>query len=213
MNVHAQMDGDEGSWKERARSQIPKFFSTYFDMYFDTARVMYQPGREVEKTGMLKWYTEGPGMDNTVYSDMLRGTVTANKHAYEQTFLIEDSLRRLEWREKDELRMIAGFKCRKAVTRICDSVYVVAFYAEDIPVSGGPELFAGLPGMILELAVPRLHTTWTAIKIETTAPASDNFKKPTKGKKMTEGEMEKDVKENLARWGKYATRNYWWISL
>ena len=36
---------------------------------------------------------------------------------------------------------------------MCDTVYVVAFYTEDIPVSGGPEMFGGLPGMILELTV------------------------------------------------------------
>ena len=31
-------------------------------------------------------------------------------------------------------------------------INVVAFYKDDIPVSGGPESFNGLPGMILQVA-------------------------------------------------------------
>ena len=30
----------------------------------------------------------------------------------------------------------------------------------------GPELFTGLPGMILGLAIPRYYTTWFATKVE-----------------------------------------------
>jgi GLPGLI family protein len=37
-------------------------------------------------------------------------------------------MRNYQWRITDETRTIAGFECKKAVTKICDSVYVVAFY-------------------------------------------------------------------------------------
>jgi len=43
---------------------------------------------------------------------------------------------------------------------------VVAFYCPEIMPQGGPELFTGLPGMILGLAIPRYFTTWFATKIE-----------------------------------------------
>jgi GLPGLI family protein len=46
-----------------------------------------------------------------------------------------------------------------------DSIYVVAFYTDQIPVSGGPESFTGLPGMILGIALPYEHITWFATKI------------------------------------------------
>jgi GLPGLI family protein len=41
-----------------------------------------------------------------------------------------------------------------------DSVYIVAFYAEDIHVSSGPESFTGPPGMILKLSLPHEHVIW-----------------------------------------------------
>jgi GLPGLI family protein len=46
-----------------------------------------------------------------------------------------------------------------------DSIYVVAFYTDQIPVSGGPESFTGLPGMILGVALPYEHITWFATKV------------------------------------------------
>ena len=61
--------------------------------------------------------------------------------------------------------MIAGFNCRKAVTKIFDSVYVFAFYTDEIIISGGPCSINGLPGMILGVTIPRLYTSWIATKV------------------------------------------------
>ena len=127
--------------------------------------------------------------------------------------MVEDSARKIDWVVKDEIRTIADFKCHKAVGKICDSVYVVAFYTEDIVVSGGPEMFGGLPGMIMELAIPRLHTTWTADKVELVPPKETDFMMPDKGKKVTEKELYETVKTSFKDWGKMAPRNIWWTVL
>ena len=50
-------------------------------------------------------------------------------------------LEKIEWKITNDERVIAGLDCRKAVGRIMDSVYVIAFYSEQILVSGGPESF------------------------------------------------------------------------
>src|SRR5690606_20107206 len=107
-------------------------------------------------------------------------------------------------------RTIAGFNCRKAVGIICDSVYVVAFFAEEIPVSGGPESFAGLPGMILGLVVPRLHTTWFATKLTLQNSTTANFPLPRKGKKTTEPELHKLLQSSMKEWGDRGQKNMWW---
>jgi len=59
---------------------------------------------------------------------------------------------------------------------------VVAFYTDKIPVSGGPESFNGLPGMILEVAVPHEHVTWTATKITGGEVPPTTVVPPKKGK-------------------------------
>jgi GLPGLI family protein len=61
--------------------------------------------------------------------------------------------------------VIAGFNCRKAVSKIFDSVYVFAFYTDEIMISGGPCTINGLPGMILGMTIPRLFTSWIATKV------------------------------------------------
>lgn len=214
INVYAQMDEMENKeWLERIKSQIPKFSSTFFDLAFDSGRTCYKPGREAENSGPIKMFGGGPATENMVYTDFAAGKVTAGKKVYEQKFLVQDSLRTMEWTEKDEIRTIANFKCHKAVGRICDSVYVVAFYTEDIPVSGGPESFGGLPGMILELAIPRLHTTWVADKVEVKMPEPADFVIPEKGKKVTQKELFETVQSSLKDWGKMAARNVWWVVL
>lgn len=212
INLHAQMEEmEDNEWFARIKSQMPKFTFAYFNMVFDTGKVSYKPGREVENP--FKMFGSGPATENVVYTDLSAKHVKSFKTIYEQKYLVQDTLRKLEWKEKDEIRIIAGYKCHKAVSIICDTVYVVAFYAEDIPVSGGPEMFSGLPGMILELAVPRLHTTWVATKVEMATPATADFTIPEKGKKITQKDLNESIKESFKSWGKSASRNVWWVAL
>ena len=208
VNVHAQYEGSE--WFERYKSEVAKFNSTYFNLYFDTSRVMYKPGREVDNPN--RWGT-GPSNENIVCTDLAAKRVVALKTIYETKFLVQDSMRHLLWKEKPEIRTIAGHQCHKAVAIICDSVYVVAFYAEDIPISGGPEMFGGLPGLILELAVPRLHTTWVATTIEQVTPTTADFKAPEKGKKVNSKELQESIRESFKDWGKNASLYVWWTVL
>lgn len=214
INVHARMKdyGDDNhSWYERMKSQTPKFNTTYFDLYFDRNRSIYKPGREGD--AQQKGYWSDPASDNIVYSDLTAKKVKAVKQVYEQKFLVQDTMRRMDWRLKSEIRTIAGYKCRKAVGIICDSVYVVAFYAEDILASSGPEMFGNLPGMVLELAIPRLHTTWTATRVELLAVKDDDFKTPEKGKKVSNAGLYAAIQEGLKDWGKWAARNIWLVVL
>lgn len=214
VNIHAQLEEMENnSFFEKMKAQIPKFNSSYFDLIFDTTRSIYKPGREVEGNSVFKMFGGGPATENTVITNFQARTIKASKTVFEQKFLVSDSIRVIDWKEKDEIRTIAGFKCHKAVGIICDSVYVVAFYTEDIIVAGGPEMFGGLPGMIMELAIPRLHTTWIATKVALTPPLDTDFTITDKGKKVTEKELYESVSESFKKWGKMAARNIWWTVL
>lgn len=213
-NIHRQledMSSDNeggGGWFEKMKSQIPKFNVSYFDYFFNTSASYYYPGREVENP--FKMFGAAPGAANEIYTDFNKKRVTGFKQVFEQKYLVQDSMRVLEWKIEDEVRTIANFKCRKAVAKICDSVYVVAFYTEDILVSGGPEMFSGLPGMILEIAIPRLYTTWVATKVEIYTPKTEELKIPEKGKKVNQQELYTDLMGSIGKWGKWAHRSVWW---
>ncbi|MGE8291911.1 MAG: GLPGLI family protein [Sphingobacterium sp.] len=83
-----------------------------------------------------------------------------------ERIVIADSTLKIKWKITNEYREIAGYQCRRANGLVLDSIYAVAFYTDQIPVSGGPSAFNGLPGMILGLAVPELHYNMFATKVE-----------------------------------------------
>jgi len=214
-NIHRtidEMDEDEKQWIEKMRSQIPKHNVHYFDLSFTTKHSIYKPGRESEQTSNM-WFARSPAAENIVFTDYAAGKVTALKQIYEEKFLVKDTMRKIKWKLQDEVRTIAEYKCRRAVGVMYDSVYVIAFYTDDIPASGGPEMFSGLPGMIMEVAVPRLHTTWIATKVDFNKPEEKDFKTPEKGKEVTQKEMEATLSTSLKRWGKFANRAVWWSLL
>lgn len=213
INVHRQFQDEDNEWFERVKSQIPKFSINSFLLYFNQQQSKYKLGKESEDP--MKMFGGSPASENEVLTDFGTHRVVAAKKIYEKNFLVEDSMRVMEWKITDEIRTIANYKCHKAVGKICDSVYVVAFYTDDIMVSGGPEMFSGLPGMILEIAVPRLYTTWVATKVTVDLPPAKEFTPPvlSKAKKVTQKELSEMLKSSLSDWGKYALRNIWWSML
>jgi len=209
--IEEYADGNS-EWLEQVKTRIPKFKMAYFQLSFNLDKTLYTPiKKDEDKDG--SWWSDFPGSANTVFTDLKTGQVTASKLIFEKTFLVKDSMRKMQWKITSEIRTIGEFKCRKAVGKICDSVYVVAFYTDDIMVSGGPEMFGGLPGMILELAIPRLHTTWTATKVEITPPKPEDMIAPEKGKQVTEKGLYETLKDSFSDWGKHAGRNIWWSVL
>lgn len=123
------------------------------------------------------------------YFDFQTTLRTRKKTLNKDIYLLEDTIPFLKWKILPEIRQIAGYECRKALTIINDSVYVVAFYTDKILLKGGPEGFNGLPGMILGMAIPRLQTTWFATKVELTPFDPKELQVPA-GKKSNLKEVE-----------------------
>lgn len=207
-NVWADL---KGSFAEELKKSIPQFKTSYFDLIFDGNKAIYKPGRESNDKPVPFFGT--PANDNIVYSNFGTDQAIAKKDVFEKTFLIQDSLRHAEWKIKNDFREIAGFNCRRATTIIMDSVFVVAFYTDEITVPGGPESFSGLPGMILGLVINRVHTSWYATKVETVPVDDKEITPPTKGDKITEVQLKEELKKLMTNWGEYGQRNMWNIMI
>lgn len=205
---------EENSFLETFKKMVPQFKIDHFNLIFNEEKSVYKMGKQdnEDKTGFF----ESPASENTVYKDFNQQISVSQKQVFESQFLISDSLKNLEWKLLPETRTIAGFLCRKALTKICDSVVVVAFYTNEIIPSGGPESFGGLPGMILELAIPRLYTTWTATKLEQIKDTDEKtIVPPTKGKKANQKEMISKVNEGTKdeTWQNFHSRALWFVTL
>lgn len=213
-NTHRLYFSEESdSWTERFKKIIPQFKTDYFDLLFTDDRSLYRPGKQTDVPN--SGFFESPAEENIVYKDLRQQVTVSEKQIFETQFLVMDSLRTLPWKVLPETRTVAGFECHKAVARICDSVVVVAFYTDEIIPSTGPESFGGLPGTILELAIPRLYTTWTATKVESLSVADEKkMNPPVKGKKASEKEMTERIKEGIKNWGdKYYHRAVWFATV
>ena len=214
-NLDDQSSDNEGGfdWTSQLKKTLPEYQVTYFNLMFDNNKTLYKPGREVVQSQKIPDWFEGPASANTVFNDLQNGKSTAQKTVYETMFLLQDTLRHTPWRISSDTRVIAGFKCRKATAIIMDSVFVIAFYTDQIVTTGGPESFNGLPGMIMGLAVPRLHTTWFATKVELTEPKPEELAPPLKGKKATNEELVQKLKSSMKDWGKWGQHAQWEILL
>jgi len=191
----------EPDWYERAKDHLPVELKSYFTFTGDSTRSIFRQSKEaVVAPGM--WFS--PIADeNVVYNDYTTNRTITKKPVFEETFLVDDSMLNIKWKITNDTRNIAGFECRKAVGIMFDSIAVFAFYTDEIMISGGPEDIHGLPGMILGMGIPRIHTTWFATKVEVSGFKMNKVAPETKGKKIKRTEMIDVIKKALYDWGGY----------
>lgn len=198
VNQHSFLE--EGNmWDEMAKKNMPKFYTNYYDLYFKDGKLLYKVGREPDVRQNKVWGVFVA--ENTVQTNLDSSSLLTQKDIQNDLYILTDSVRKIEWKIGTEIRKIAGFDCRKAVGKIMDSIVVIAFYTDEILPSGGPESFSGLPGMILGVAIPRMHATWYATKLEVIEIDDKALKAPTKGKKVTAPVFKTQLNEILKNWG------------
>lgn len=175
--------GNEQQLLEQYQKEHPQFKVLKSTLTFSGDKTLFTPAPAPPETAFGIFMTLPMAeQNNTIYSDLMARMLIAQKQILGETFLLKDSTRKINWKITDETREIAGYTCRRANALVFDSIYVVAFYTEKIHVSGGPESFSGLPGMILELAIPHENVVWLATKVTDAAPASDTVTPPKRGK-------------------------------
>jgi GLPGLI family protein len=180
----------------------PQFIKLKSTLTFTNGQTLFTPMEDPENSG---GFIDNPlvSQNSIIFSDIRPGICTAQKKVFDETFLLKDSLRKIKWKITDERREIAGYNCRRANGLILDTIYVVAFYTDEIPVSGGPESFNGLPGMILGVALPHENVTWFATKITDELIQPNAIKPPVKGKPVNNKTFRETLLGFLKSWGNY----------
>lgn len=208
INIWATLKGE---FSEQLKKSTAQYKTDYFDFSFNKNNSIYKPGKASDSE--VAFFGAAPANDNIVYSNFENGTFIAQKNVFEKTYLVEDSLRDATWKLTDDFREIAGFNCRRATTIIMDSVFVVAFYTDEIMISGGPESMHGLPGMILGLVINRLHTTWYATKVSVTSYDPKSITPPVKGIKVDNKKLFETIFSTFSKWGVDAAIAIWSVMI
>ena len=210
INNH-RMFGD-GFFAEMFKDKMPNFSTTYYKLTFDGEKTIYKFDRLNERD-KLPWGSNN-AEDNVWYSDLGNNTRTNQKFVFDQTYILSDSLMKMDWKlVPNETREIAGFVCRKAQTVIFDSVFVFAYYTDEITTSGGPMGIHGLPGMILGVTIPRMFSSWIATKVQVSGVNTNSIAAPTKGKKKQALELKQQIEKVSKDWGHWGRQSIWNIFL
>lgn len=154
--------------------------------------------------------TFGGGADDVTFCDFSQQRKVEAREMFDKKFLITDSIKRGSWKLTEETKNILGYNCRKATMvriskrmmmnmengelqrkEVQDTTTMAAWFTMDIPVPGGPEMQGQLPGMILELETGTGRLSYKAVEV---SPKADMkaLKEPTKGKKLTQEEYNKE---------------------
>ena len=161
----------------------PQFKVTKSKLSFSDNKTLFTP---IPVTGPVQSFTTPFAEQiNTIYTDFNTSSTVTEKNILDSYVLVKDSLRRIKWKITGETRDIAGYPCRRADGLVLDSVYIVAFYTDKIPVSGGPESLNGLPGMILQAQLKYENITWIATNVTELEVQAGTIVPPKKGKVMT----------------------------
>ncbi|WP_276090848.1 GLPGLI family protein [Pedobacter sp. JY14-1] len=188
---------------ERYLTSEPQFRKLKSTLFFNSSKSLYVP--VPPERGLWHYYdTPMANQLNTVFSDFRGGNSVVQKEFYERTYLVKDQMRKIKWKITEEKRVIAGFRCRRANGLMLDSIYVVAFYTDEIHIPGGPESFNGLPGMILGVSVPHENVTWFATKVTEAPVIEAQLAVPVKGKVVNNKQLFEEIWKAVANYGDYA---------
>ncbi len=182
----------QGMFGRNNNSTETQYSSSFYSYESADDKSIYKAIPKEENNYNRGYFGRNDDDESVIFTDFDKQEVVALKKVFEKSYLITDSLRHIDWKLTNDFREIAGFNCRRATAIIMDSVFVVAFYTDEIIPSGGPEGFSGLPGMILGLVINRLHTTWYATKVNVTdvnvkdivPPVASKAEKTTRAKLM-----------------------------
>ena len=154
------------------------------------------------------------------YTDLAKQTQYEERAFFEKEFLIIDSLKQYKWKLSEETKTIAKQLCKKATTMITSpqmrmrvsigggnntdttantprapkETELVVWYAENIPVSFGPDNYSGLPGVIMEIDQDNGATVTTAVEVSAKYPKKE-LVAPTKGDKMNRAQFQENMQK------------------
>ena len=155
------------------------------------------------------------------FTDVAKQMQYEERAFFEKEFLIVDSLKQYKWKLSEETKTIAKQLCKKATTMITapqmrmrvsiggpgnntdttantprapKETELVVWYAENIPVSFGPDSYSGLPGVIMEIDQDNGANVTTAVEVSAKYPKKE-LVAPSKGEKMNRAQFQENMQK------------------
>lgn len=183
---------------EQMKAMVPQFRTSKFELNFADNQSIYKMQEEepdiTENTGNGGIVMRFGGANTEYYKNFATRKQVEKRELGDKDYIIEDSLRNINWKLVDETKTILGYHCKKASGKTERGSDVEAWYTEEILLSSGPETFNGLPGMILQVDINKEEFLITAVSVDKSADKKE-LRAPSKGKKITPADFAAKQKE------------------
>lgn len=190
--------------EEQMKDMIPGSQSYTKSLLFNEKESLYTDYEPAENED-IEVAHESDGMEfkmvmkrpeNIHYANLESGDFINSREFFGRMFLIDGTTKNLSWKLTGEQKKVLDYVCQKATFKD-DEMEVVAWFTPQIQVSAGPDSFAGLPGLILEVDIDNGERTIVASSVNMEALSADAITAPSKGKKVSKEKFEKIQEEKM----------------
>lgn len=201
-------------------ARLPRSRTDQYELLFSNNQSLWQylPDANADGGGDANTFGGGGmvfrfagGSNDISYCNLEKGTRVDQREIVDRSYVVTDSVRKLDWKLTGESKTILNYKAFKATAQrigtrmqmsmengemkrqqVPDTAAIIAWFTSDIPISSGPGTYQGqLPGLILEVEENNGQTVFKAIEVSPKVSVS-KIKEPKDGKKMTAAEFDKE---------------------
>lgn len=196
-NLFSQSPIAEITYKCTTRLTTGKGYDGRNSLYFSNEKSLfihndYPTETKYEEHGTNFKFILGDSEGLPVFKD-IKNKYLVYKSAYaavKEPFIFKDTLPEIEWKIRQESKLIGKFKCFAAEGFFGGRDYEV-WFTPDIPVPVGPYKLGGLPGAILEAKAKDGRVVYEFQSYESPVQEKIILEEPKKGRFITWDEFEK----------------------
>ena len=175
-----------------------------------------RPEEFSSRVGGMELHMMGADASDVTYHNFTTAQVIEQREFGTKNYIIADSIHKLNWKVTGKTSTILNYPCLEAVTQligkrsmtniengqlketeVADTSNIIAWFTPSIPVPAGPEYQGQLPGLILGIDINDGRIVYTATEVSSKIDVAA-IKAPSKGKKVTAAEFNKERDKMIA---------------
>lgn len=220
--MELQMEGMDPTIQKRVQDMLDKQSRKEYTLAFDAYSSLYTLNESLDASpqqagGMTFVGVSVGGGSDEIYKNTKEKRYSSARDLFGKPFVVKDELKAKEWKLTKETKQIGHYTCYKATydreqesfqsisvngeeesksETTTKTITVEAWYTPDIPVAHGPQMYWGLPGLVMEVKNGNSIIICSEVVLNPTDKVVIN--EPTKGKVITEEKFDVLMEEKMA---------------
>ena len=214
MDLQLEGQGLDPEMQKRVQAMLLKQSQKEYTLAFDSYASLFTLNESLEASspqqdGMRMVVMSTDGGEGKTYKNTKEKRYASTRDLFGKPFLVKDKLESVNWKLTKETKQIGIYTCYKATfNRLQESfqsitidnqaedktetttktIEVEAWYTPDIPVAHGPQMYWGLPGLVMEVKDGNSTVICTAVTMNPSEKV--DITEPKSGKIISESDFE-----------------------